>query len=55
MNVERAEGYGASGVFGADTSVLTESEASAAMVTLWQAIPIMDNQWADLGAVYNLF
>jgi len=51
VNVERTGGYGAFGIFVASTSVLTESEASAAMASISEAISIIDAQRADLGAV----
>jgi flagellin len=55
VNVERAGGFGASGLFVADTSVLTESQASAAMTSITEAISIIDAQRADLGAIQNRF
>lgn len=55
VNVERSGGYGASGLFVANTSVLTEAEASAAMTSISEAISIVDAQRADLGALQNRF
>jgi flagellin len=55
VNTERAGGFGASGLFVADTSVLTESLASAAMTSVTEAISIIDAQRADLGALQNRF
>jgi flagellin len=55
VNVERVGGYGASGLFVAGTSVLTESEASAAMTSISEAISIINAQRADLGAIQNRF
>jgi flagellin len=55
VNVERAGGYGASGLLVAGTSVLTESDASAAMASISEAISIIDAQRADLGAIQNRF
>jgi flagellin len=55
VNVERSGGYGASGLNMADTSVLTDSQASGALIAVSQAISIVDAQRADLGAVQNRF
>lgn len=55
VNVERLGGFGASGLFIADTSVLTEASASAAMTSISEAISIIDAQRADLGAIQNRF
>jgi flagellin len=55
VNVERSGGYGASGLFVGDTSVLTESQASRAMTTISEAISIIGAQRADLGALQNRF
>jgi flagellin len=55
VNVERVGGFGASGLSVADTSVLTESQASAAMIAVSDAISIIDAQRADLGALQNRF
>jgi flagellin len=55
VNVERAGGFGASGLNVAATSVLTEAEASAAMTAVSDAISIIDAQRADLGAIQNRF
>jgi flagellin len=55
VNVERSGGFGASGLFVADTSVLTEAQASAAMTAISEAISIVDAQRADLGAIQNRF
>ena len=55
VNIERNGGFGASGLNLADTSVLTESQASAAMTAVSDAISIIDAQRADLGALQNRF
>ena len=55
VNVERTGGFGASGLNVADTSVLTEAQASAAMTAVTEAISIIDAQRADLGAIQNRF
>lgn len=55
VNVQRAGGFGASGLAVADTSVLTETQASAAMTAVTEAISIIDAQRADLGAIQNRF
>ena len=55
VNVERAGGFGASGLFVGNTSVLTEAQASAAMTAVSEAISIIDAQRADLGAIQNRF
>lgn len=55
VNVERSGGFGASGLNVADVSVLTESQASAAMTAVTEAISIIDAQRADLGAIQNRF
>jgi flagellin len=55
VNVQRAGGFGASGLAVADTSVLTEAQASAAMTAVTEAISIIDAQRADLGAIQNRF
>jgi flagellin len=55
INVERTGGFGASGLSVADTSVLSASQASAAMVAVSEAISIIDAQRADLGAIQNRF
>jgi flagellin len=55
VNVEREGGFGASGLFVGDTSVLTEAQASAAMIAVSDAISIIDAQRADLGALQNRF
>jgi flagellin len=55
VNVERNGGFGASGLFVADVSVLTEAQASAAMTAVTEAISIIDAQRADLGALQNRF
>ena len=51
----RSGGFGASGLGVANSSVLTEAEASAAMVSITQAISTVDAQRADLGALQNRF
>jgi flagellin len=55
VNVERSGGFGASGLFIADTSVLTEAQASAAMTAVSEAISIINAKRADLGAIQNRF
>jgi flagellin len=55
VNVERSGGFGASGLNVANASVLTESEASATMTSISEAISIIDAQRADLGAIQNRF
>jgi flagellin len=55
VNVQRTGGFGASGLFVGDTSVLTEAQASAAMTAVSEAISIIDAQRADLGAIQNRF
>ena len=55
VNVQRAGGFGASGLFVADASVLTEAQASAALTSVTEAISIIDAQRADLGAIQNRF
>ena len=55
VNVERDRRYGTSGLFVADTSVNTKLEASAAMVSISEAISIIDAQGADLGVIQNCF
>ena len=55
VNVERSGGFGASGLLVADSSVISESLASAAMVSITQAISTVDAQRADLGALQNRF
>lgn len=55
VNVERNGGFGASGLAVSETSVLTESQASAAMTAVSEAISIIDAQRADLGAIQNRF
>ena len=55
VNVERSGGFGASGLNLTGVSVLTESQASAAMASITEAISIIDAQRADLGAIQNRF
>ena len=55
VNVERTGGFGASGLNVANTTVVTEAEASAAMTAATEAISIIDAQRADLGAIQNRF
>ncbi|MFQ3190961.1 MAG: flagellin [Paraglaciecola sp.] len=55
VNVERVGGFGASGLFVADTSVLTEAQASAALTAISDAISIIGAMRADLGAIQNRF
>ncbi|WP_158967713.1 flagellin [Paraglaciecola sp. L3A3] len=55
VNVERAGGFGASGLLVADVSIATERGASAAMGVISEAISIIDAKRADLGALQNRF
>jgi flagellin len=55
VNVERSGGFGASGLFVADSSVISEAQASAAMASITKAISAVDAQRADLGALQNRF
>ena len=55
VNVERIGGFGASGLSVSNASVLTEAQASAAMLSISEAISIVDAQRADLGALQNRF
>jgi flagellin len=56
VNVERAAGFGSSGLFaGEDISVVTVQEASRTMGLVSQAISIIDAKRADLGALQNRF
>jgi flagellin len=55
VNIERTGGLGASGLFVADTSVLSEALASAATTSVTEAISIINAQLADLGALQNRF
>jgi flagellin len=55
VNIERSGGFGASGLLVADTSVVTEAQASAALTAVSEAISIIDAQRADLGAIQNRF
>ena len=55
VNVQRSGGFGASGLFLADTSVLTEAQASAAMTAVSEAISTINAKRADLGALQNRF
>ncbi|WP_299074852.1 flagellin [uncultured Paraglaciecola sp.] len=55
VNVERIGGFGASGLNVANSDVLTEANASAAMTAVSNAISIIDAQRADLGAIQNRF
>lgn len=56
VNISRPGGFGASGLFaGANTSVATAQEASAAMSLVDAAISTIDAKRADLGAIQNRF
>nr|WP_136249980.1 flagellin [Ningiella ruwaisensis] len=56
VNVERAGGYGTSGLFpGFDLTVATPGEASASLVRIDQAIEAINGKRADLGAIQNRF
>ncbi|GAB5380764.1 MAG: flagellin B [Aliiglaciecola sp.] len=56
VNISRVGGFGASGLFnGAEISVETESQASAVMTRVSNAISIIDAKRAELGAVQNRF
>ena len=56
VNISRVGGYGASGLFnGVNVSVATVDQASRAMVTVLEAISIIDAKRADLGALQNRF
>jgi flagellin len=55
VNVERSGGFGTSGLFVGDTSVLTEAQASGALTAISEAISIIGAQRADLGAIQNRF
>ncbi len=56
VNISRSGGFGASGLFnGANVSIVTEAQASAAMTIVSQAISIIDAKRADLGAIQNRF
>lgn len=56
INVSRASGFGTSGLFpGFNLSVSTPAAASAALIELDNAIAIVDDKRADLGAIQNRF
>ena len=56
VNISRIGGFGASGLFnGANVSVVTEQQASRAMIIVSQAISSIDAKRADLGAIQNRF
>jgi flagellin len=55
VNAQRLGGFGATGLSIDSTSVLTETEASAALTEISGAISIIDAQRADLGAIQNRF
>jgi len=55
VNVLRSGGFGASGLNVAGVSVLTGSQASAAMASITGAISIVNAQRSDLGAIQNRF
>ena len=55
VNVLRSGGFGASGLNMAGVSVLTGSQASAAMASITGAISIVNAQRSDLGAIQNRF
>lgn len=56
INVSRVSGFGTSGLFpGFNLSVSTPAAASASLVELDNAIAIVDDKRADLGAIQNRF
>lgn len=56
INVSRANGFGTSGLFpGFNLSVSTPSAASAALLAIDNAIEVVDDKRADLGALQNRF
>lgn len=56
INVSRFSGFGTSGLFpGFNLSVSTPARASAALVEIDNAIRIVDDKRADLGAIQNRF
>lgn len=58
VNVERTDGYGTSGLFGASAaalSVLTTGQASGALTAIDAAIEVVNGKRADLGAIQNRF
>lgn len=56
INVSRANGFGTLGLFGnLDLSVATPAQASAALNQIDNAIEIVDDKRADLGAIQNRF
>lgn len=56
VNISRSGGFGFSGLTnGADLSVLTAAQASAALTTIDAAISTIDAKRADLGAIQNRF
>ncbi|ALS99087.1 flagellin [Lacimicrobium alkaliphilum] len=56
VNISRLGGFGSSGLFnGADLSVATAANASAAMAAVDTAISIIGGARADLGAIQNRF
>jgi flagellin len=56
INVSRPAGFGTSGLFpGAVLSVSTPSAASAALTQIDNAIEIVDDKRADMGAIQNRF
>jgi flagellin len=56
VNISRQGGFGSSGLFnGADLSVATAANASAAMAAVDTAISIIGGARADLGAIQNRF
>ncbi|MGB3727484.1 MAG: flagellin [Glaciecola sp.] len=56
INVSRPNGFGTSGLFGAfNLSVSTPAAASAALLAIDNAIEVVDDKRADLGAIQNRF
>ncbi|MFT4941495.1 MAG: flagellin [Paraglaciecola sp.] len=55
INLSRTDGYGATGLNLADTSVATVDGASAALTAVSQAISAVGGVRADLGALQNRF
>jgi flagellin len=56
VNISRPNGFGTLGLFGsANLSVQTVAEASTALARIDQAIEIVDDKRADLGAIQNRF
>jgi flagellin len=55
VNLSRADGFGSVGLAIDDTSVETETEASAALTAISEAISTIGGVRADLGALQNRF